>query len=43
KKARRIKGVNLLFDSGDERVSKYDKKELLRILGDNHYHSSEDS
>ncbi|CAI2189762.1 10930_t:CDS:2, partial [Funneliformis geosporum] len=43
KKARRIKGVNSLFDLGDKRVSKYDKEELLRILEDNRYHSPEDS
>ncbi|CAI2183965.1 1015_t:CDS:2, partial [Funneliformis geosporum] len=43
KKARRIKHTNSLFDLSDERVSKYDKKELLRILGDNRYHSSKDS
>ncbi|CAI2196624.1 698_t:CDS:2, partial [Funneliformis geosporum] len=35
KKAQRIKGANSLFDLGDERVSKYDKEELLRILKDN--------
>ncbi|CAI2189288.1 19666_t:CDS:2, partial [Funneliformis geosporum] len=43
KKTRRIKGANSLFDLGDKKVSKYDKKELLRILGDNRYHSPEDS
>ncbi|CAI2199525.1 3392_t:CDS:2, partial [Funneliformis geosporum] len=43
KKARRIKGANSLFDLDDERVLKYDKEELLRILKDNHYHFSEDS
>ncbi|CAI2196101.1 9764_t:CDS:1, partial [Funneliformis geosporum] len=42
-KARRIKGANSLFDLGDERVSKDDKEELLRILGDNRYYSPEDS
>ncbi|CAI2196460.1 7594_t:CDS:2, partial [Funneliformis geosporum] len=43
KKARRIKGANSLFDLGNEGVSKYDKKKLLRILGNNRYHFSEDS
>ena len=33
----------MLFDLGDERILKYDKEELLRILGDNRYHSPEDS
>ncbi|CAI2193311.1 10442_t:CDS:1, partial [Funneliformis geosporum] len=43
KKARRIKGANSLFDLGNERVLKYDKKELLRILKNNHYHFPKDS
>ncbi|CAI2183306.1 2501_t:CDS:2 [Funneliformis geosporum] len=41
KKARRIEGTNSFFDlGGDDRVLKYDKEELLRILEDNHYHFS---
>ncbi|CAI2193245.1 7562_t:CDS:1, partial [Funneliformis geosporum] len=42
-KAKRIKGANSLFNLGDERVLKYDKEELLRILEDNRYHSPKDS
>ena len=28
---------------GDEEITKYDKEELMTILGDNRYHSIEDS
>ncbi|RGB25627.1 hypothetical protein C1646_771457 [Rhizophagus diaphanus] len=41
KKARRIKGVKLLFDKNDEKLENYDRKELLNILSDNQYHSPE--
>ncbi|CAB4429585.1 unnamed protein product [Rhizophagus irregularis] len=41
KKARRIKGAKSLFEKGDERLAKYDKSEIYRILQDNDFHSPE--
>ncbi|PKY13585.1 hypothetical protein RhiirB3_425437 [Rhizophagus irregularis] len=41
KKARHIKGAKSLFEKGDERLAKYDKSEIYRILQDNDFHSPE--
>ncbi|RGB30259.1 hypothetical protein C1646_765545 [Rhizophagus diaphanus] len=35
KKARRVKGIKLLFDKNDEKLENYDRKELLNVLSDN--------
>jgi hypothetical protein len=35
--------MNSLFELDDERITDYEKEELLKILSDNRYHSPEDS
>ncbi|RGB22103.1 hypothetical protein C1646_776643 [Rhizophagus diaphanus] len=41
KKLRRIKAVKDLYKSKDERITKYEKRPLLKILADKCYHSPE--
>ncbi|CAB5193383.1 unnamed protein product [Rhizophagus irregularis] len=43
KKSRRVKGAISLFKRNDDRVKDYDKTEVLNILKDTRYRSSEDS
>ena len=38
-----MKGANSLFGMGDEQLTKYNERELGRILGDNRYYSPKDS
>ena len=39
----RIKGACSLYLQNDERVTQYNREQLLGILEDNHYHSPKDS
>ena len=39
----RIKGANSLFMNEDDRIMKYNRSELLKILSDNRFHSLEHS
>jgi hypothetical protein len=36
-----LKGIASLLDKKDGRIQKYTREELMKILGDNRYHSPE--